>query len=296
MTPNTDKAEEELRSHLYSALLELSFASHEEKASVVERVFDASRALRDAIVQDDNAATEDLSLSAYSGVPVAPVISLCSQSSPWTKDTTCCQSIKTVGSSGMSGKGRVETVEIQNAPATTLLRGVALALVVVACTLFPRLLLHGILEDRSTFTLFTLGVMICARFGGAVSGVVATAISIAAAVIVFLGPARDETERAADLIEIILFAFAGLGITWLAQHLRDATLQAKQALEQVRTLTGLLPICAWCKKIQDEADQWQPLERYISQRSEAQFTHGLCPECATRMETESQVSKLRADR
>jgi len=171
-----------------------------------------------------------------------------------------------------------------------LLGGIALAFIVVACALVPRLLLHGVLEERSTFTLFTLAVMVCARFSGGFSGVVATGLSILTGIIIFLGPARDETEKAADVIEIALFALVGVGITWLAQQLRAAKLQAEDALEQVRKLTGLLPICAWCKKIRDEGGSWQQLEQYISLHSEARFTHGLCPECASRMEADRRSS------
>jgi PAS domain S-box-containing protein len=52
------------------------------------------------------------------------------------------------------------------------------------------------------------------------------------------------------------------------------------ALEKVRLLSGLLPICASCKKIRDDKGQWSQVESYISGHSEAQFSHGLCPECA----------------
>jgi K+-sensing histidine kinase KdpD len=174
--------------------------------------------------------------------------------------------------------------------AKTPVRGIGLALVVVVCALIPRLLLHGVLGERSAFTLFILAVMVCVRLGGVFSAAAATAFSIVAATILFLGPARDGTERLADFIEIVLFAFVGWGITWLAQQLRAATLQAEAALERVRTLTGLLPICAWCKKIQTETSQWQQLELYLSQRSEAKFTHGLCPDCTKRLANERKVS------
>lgn len=56
----------------------------------------------------------------------------------------------------------------------------------------------------------------------------------------------------------------------------------QQALAQVKLLSGLLPICANCKKIRDPDGQWQQLETFIHARSEASFTHGLCPDCATR--------------
>jgi hypothetical protein len=53
----------------------------------------------------------------------------------------------------------------------------------------------------------------------------------------------------------------------------------QDALIQVKTLQGLLPICAHCKKIRDDQDNWQPLESFISQRSGAKFSHGVCPDC-----------------
>jgi hypothetical protein len=51
-------------------------------------------------------------------------------------------------------------------------------------------------------------------------------------------------------------------------------------LREVKILSGLLPICAGCKKIRDKQNQWQHIESYIAEHSAARFTHGLCPECA----------------
>jgi hypothetical protein len=48
-------------------------------------------------------------------------------------------------------------------------------------------------------------------------------------------------------------------------------------------LRGLLPICSSCKKIRDDQGYWTQLETYIHQHSEADFTHGLCPDCAERL-------------
>ena len=53
----------------------------------------------------------------------------------------------------------------------------------------------------------------------------------------------------------------------------------KAALAKVRTLSGLLPICANCKKIRDDHGYWTQIESYIRAHSEAEFSHGLCPEC-----------------
>lgn len=55
--------------------------------------------------------------------------------------------------------------------------------------------------------------------------------------------------------------------------------ELEEALRNVRQLSGLLPICAVCKKIRDDGDAWQPIETYIDQRSEASFTHSYCPTC-----------------
>ena len=61
---------------------------------------------------------------------------------------------------------------------------------------------------------------------------------------------------------------------------RDQLIQElQQALASVKSLSGLLPICASCKKIRDDQGYWEQVEAYISSHSEATFTHGLCPEC-----------------
>ncbi len=53
----------------------------------------------------------------------------------------------------------------------------------------------------------------------------------------------------------------------------------EEALLQIKTLSGLLPICAHCKKIRDEDGSWKVLETYIQMHSDAQFSHGICPDC-----------------
>ena len=59
----------------------------------------------------------------------------------------------------------------------------------------------------------------------------------------------------------------------------DVRLSLERALDEVQRLRGILPICASCKQIRDERGAWQPVEVYIRDRSEADFTHGLCPSC-----------------
>lgn len=52
---------------------------------------------------------------------------------------------------------------------------------------------------------------------------------------------------------------------------------------EVRQLEGLLPICSYCKKIRDEKEHWSQVEEYVSRKTEAQFSHGVCPECYERV-------------
>ena len=54
----------------------------------------------------------------------------------------------------------------------------------------------------------------------------------------------------------------------------------QKALAEIRTLRGFIPICAWCHKVRDDAGFWQQIERYLSARTDAKFSHSICPTCA----------------
>ena len=59
--------------------------------------------------------------------------------------------------------------------------------------------------------------------------------------------------------------------------------QIENSKREINTLRGVLPICAGCKKIRDDQGYWTQIETYISERSDAEFSHGLCPDCALRL-------------
>jgi len=69
----------------------------------------------------------------------------------------------------------------------------------------------------------------------------------------------------------------------LERKVDERTAELRNAVAQVETLRGLLPICAWCKKIRDDEGYWSEVEAYIAKRSGATFTHGVCPSCAEKM-------------
>lgn len=77
---------------------------------------------------------------------------------------------------------------------------------------------------------------------------------------------------------------------------RNAELQ--EMLETINTLSGLIPICAWCsRKIEDESGEWVSIEAYIESHSEATFTHSMCPDCLARMKNDAaQALKSRGGR
>jgi sigma-B regulation protein RsbU (phosphoserine phosphatase) len=71
----------------------------------------------------------------------------------------------------------------------------------------------------------------------------------------------------------------GERIITLQQSLAERVRTLEAALEQVKQLQGLLPICAYCKRVRNDQRYWQQIELYIAERSQATFSHGICPQC-----------------
>ena len=59
--------------------------------------------------------------------------------------------------------------------------------------------------------------------------------------------------------------------------------------QTVKTLSGLLSICAYCKKVRDDKGHWSQIESYISNYAETKFSHGFCPECSKKLYTEHEI-------
>ena len=64
-----------------------------------------------------------------------------------------------------------------------------------------------------------------------------------------------------------------------AKELEKANEELKQALETIKILKGLIPICSYCKNIRNDKGYWEQFEKYISKHSQAEFSHGICPDC-----------------
>jgi len=79
------------------------------------------------------------------------------------------------------------------------------------------------------------------------------------------------------------------------RRLEQLMIQHQESLSEIHTLRGLLPICSGCKKIRDDGGLWTQVEQYVSERSEAHFTHGLCPECGEALKTEFEALRLKEE-
>lgn len=90
----------------------------------------------------------------------------------------------------------------------------------------------------------------------------------------------DYITKPFQIEEVLARVNTHLALRNLQKHLEEKNAQLEEALANVKTLRGLLPICANCKKIRDDHGYWKQIEVYIESHSDALFSHGLCPECA----------------
>jgi DNA-binding response OmpR family regulator len=91
--------------------------------------------------------------------------------------------------------------------------------------------------------------------------------------------ADDYVVKPFNAAELKARAQVGMRVVALQESVARRLAELEQALASVKQLRGLLPMCAYCKKIRVDDKYWQQLEGYLSDHSEAEFTHGVCPEC-----------------
>lgn len=91
--------------------------------------------------------------------------------------------------------------------------------------------------------------------------------------------ADDYVAKPFDREELRARVQVGVRVVELQQRLAERVRELETALAQVKHLNGLLPICAYCKKIRNDQNYWQQVESYVAEHSEAQFSHGICPDC-----------------
>lgn len=78
----------------------------------------------------------------------------------------------------------------------------------------------------------------------------------------------------------------------LFRNLKQREIELEKALEKVKRLSGMLPICAYCKKIRDDKGYWQQVEIYIREHSDADFSHSICPDCMGKIREERKKEQM----
>lgn len=102
----------------------------------------------------------------------------------------------------------------------------------------------------------------------------------------FSAGANDYLTRPVKKIEIYARVKAALRLKQAIDERKNTIAELQSALNNIKTLSGLLPICASCKKIRDDTGYWNQVETYIMQHTDASFTHGYCPDCTERFKAE----------
>jgi len=101
--------------------------------------------------------------------------------------------------------------------------------------------------------------------------------------------ANDYLAKPFDAGELCARVGVGQRMVEMQAALAGKIEELRQALDQIKTLHGILPICANCKKIRDDRGYWNQVEAYISRHSEARFTHGICPDCMKKLYPELRL-------
>ena len=103
--------------------------------------------------------------------------------------------------------------------------------------------------------------------------------------------ADDYLVKPFDRRELQARVRTGVRIVSLQRQLTEQIDALRETLTNVKQLKGLLPICSYCKRIRKDRDYWQQLEGYISEHSDAQFSHGICPGCLHHAQSELELAR-----
>jgi len=105
--------------------------------------------------------------------------------------------------------------------------------------------------------------------------------------------ADDYITKPFDRYELHARIHVGARVVQLRKRLAERVKELEDAFAQIKQLQGILPICSYCKNIRDDRNYWQRVENYISEHSEAKFSHSICPDCYESV-VQSQLARVKA--
>ncbi len=94
--------------------------------------------------------------------------------------------------------------------------------------------------------------------------------------------ANDYITKPFNNMELRARVRVGQRMVEIREKLAAQVRELRTAIEHIKTLQGIIPICSFCKKIRDDQGYWNQVEAYLSRHSDARFSHGFCPECTSR--------------
>jgi len=106
--------------------------------------------------------------------------------------------------------------------------------------------------------------------------------------------ANDYVVKPFDRTELLARVAIGAQMVNLQGALTQHVKELQEALQRVKQLSGLLPICSYCKKIRDDSNYWSEVESYVSHHSDVQFSHSVCPHCYEQI-VKPELEKLGVD-
>jgi hypothetical protein len=137
---------------------------------------------------------------------------------------------------------------------------------------------------------YVIPISIAAWFGGKRQGIVISTLSFITIAVTDFVAGKVYTNSVTEfwnlLMHLSLFVIVSLLVSRLKVEFdvhKKLIVELQEALGEVKQLSGLLPICASCKKIRDDTGYWNQIETYISKHSEATFSHSICPECIKKL-------------
>lgn len=165
------------------------------------------------------------------------------------------------------------------------LRAASIVLVSVSVATLLTFPLSSVMP-HSQDLLFIAAVIVAARYGGSVAGLVTALLSFLVFNWFFDRTPGILDFTAGNALRAGVFGSVSLLVTSLENQRRraigrlESTNRALQsALDEIKTLRGILPICMYCKQIRTDAGMWVQIEKYVREHSHADFTHGVCPDC-----------------